>query len=239
MRLSSGSACLVFRLGNRHLKVAVTPGARRGLLREARGAARAAADAFWSPYVQQARFYGGVIKQAPFRDAAAADALSKILPAVRRRIDALSPTAGGWADRFGCITAIANSHDRWPMRLDEIFAGEVCASCHGDLCVTNCLDSGGAPILIDWGNFRTEFWAPYDACHPDLVRWANESGDSWFTCLQKHLGKDGWDLPRTIRYLICRVELEADQDIAMGRLDGRRRAKYREALTWAGAQLAS
>jgi hypothetical protein len=42
---------------------------------------------------------------------------------------------------------------------------------------------------------------------------------------------------KTIRYAICRVELEADQDIAMGRLDDRRRAKYTDALSWAGAQL--
>ena len=51
------------------------------------------------------------------------------------------------------------------------------------------------------------------------------------------IGKDGWNLLRAVRYLVCRVELEADQDIAAGRLDDRRRTKYADALAWADTQL--
>jgi hypothetical protein len=64
MRLSPGSACLVFRFDKRHFKLATTPRARRGLVREARGTALAAGDDFWAPYLQPAHYRLDLIKYA-------------------------------------------------------------------------------------------------------------------------------------------------------------------------------
>lgn len=233
MRLSPGSACLVFRFDNRHFKLAATPSARRGLLREAHGAALAAGDDFWSPYLQPARYRLGLLKHAALSKPANDAELSTVLSAVQQHIGAHLPASGRWTEYFPSIAAIADPQDCWPQRLNDIFDGEICASIHGDLCMANCLHHDGRPVLIDWGNFRTHFWAPYDALHPEIVRRTNATGTSWLTCLQQQIGENNYDVMQTIRYVICRVELEADQDIAMGRLDDRRRTKYSDALSWA------
>jgi hypothetical protein len=228
---------MVFPLGGNHFKVAASPGGRRGLLRERQGAALAAADAFWAPYVEEARFCGGLLKQAPLCNAAADGALSVLLSAIGRRIEALPSEPTGWPQRFRRIEWLADAKDQWPARLEAIFANEPCASCHGDLCRANCLDGGSGPVLIDWGNFRPEFWAPYDACHSILVDLAADTGLPWLDCVKHQVNTDAWDRFRALRYLVCRVELEADQDIAIGRLDSRRRKKYLDALSWAQTQM--
>jgi hypothetical protein len=237
MRLSPGSACLVFRFDKRHFKLATTPRARRGLVREARGTALAAGDDFWAPYLQPAHYRLDLIKYAALYEPANEAGLSTVLSAVQQRIGALLPAPGGWSERFPSLAVIADPQDCWPQRIDDIFNGEICASTHGDLCMANCLHHDGRLVLIDWGNFRTHFWALYDVLHPKVVRQSNATGSSWLTCLQQQVGENSCDVMKTIRYAICRVELEADQDIAMGRLDDRRRAKYTDALSWAGAQL--
>ncbi|NNE83123.1 MAG: hypothetical protein HKN28_04045 [Alphaproteobacteria bacterium] len=237
MRLSPGSACLVFRFDNRHFKLAATPRARRGLLRETRGTAQAARDEFWSHYLQPARYRLGFIKHAALCEPADDAALSMVLSAVQQRIGAHLPASGGWNKYFPSLAAIADPRDCWPQRMNDIFDGEICASTHGDLCMANCLLHDGKPVLIDWGNFRPHFWAPYDVLHPEVVRRTNATDTSWLTDLQQQVGENSCDVMQTIRYVICRVELEADQDIAMGRLDDRRRAKHADALSWAGALL--
>lgn len=237
MRLSPGSACLVFRFDSHHFKLAATPRARRGLLREARGTTLAAGDDFWSHYLQPARYRLGIIKHAALSEPADDAELSTVLSAVQQRIGAHLPASSRWNERFPSITAIADPQDCWPQRVNDIFGGEICASTHGDLCMSNCLHHDGRTVLIDWGNFRTHFWAPYDTLHPAVVRRTNATGTSWLTSLQQQIDENNCDVMQTIRYVICRVELETDQDIAMGRLDDRRRAKYSDALSWAGALL--
>ena len=238
MRLAPGSRCLVFGLGARHFKLPLSAGALRGLSREQRGEILALGDPFWAPYVLPARYCGGFLKfAARGADTVTDAAMSRIQSDLRQRTSALALAKGSWAHLFSRVLSLVATKDGWEARLDQVFAGEARASMHGDFCRTNCLDLDNRLFLIDWGNFRPEFWAPYDLLHCDVIEQVEQSGDSWVDCLRGLIADGRINRPRAARYLVCRCELEGDQDFALGRLTDRRRRKYADSLSWARDEL--
>lgn len=239
MRFAPGSGCLVFGLGDEHFKMPLSPAARRGLVRECRGEALARKDSFWARHMLRAgRLWGGFLKHSP-RGALTVteNDFHHLLSQVKKRLELLSPASGGWAAFYPRSLSLPGSDRDLGRWLEHLFAGEPRGSVHGDFCRSNCVRSGNLLALIDWSNFRVEFWVPYDTLHYEVVALADRNSENWVQCLKKLLEARRINRRQAARYVICRCELEADQDTTLGRLSEPRQRKYNDALRWAADEL--
>ncbi len=234
MKIAPGSNCLVFSVFGFFVKVALSMGAGRGLKREQVGENKAIADEFWNDLIASGKYFGGMFKWAPIGvEPNNVKALEPLLQILHARIDMLSPVTNPWAAIFKSSVDFLSETACTDRFIEALFAGEARASTHGDFCKSNCLITNGHPVLIDWGNFRDDFWAPYDIVHFDVVKEADRNGKAWRVILEDRIACNEMSIEQAARYALCRCELELQQDIFLNRLTLSRRGKYTEALGWA------
>ncbi len=232
---SPGSGCLVFGLGSRVIKLPRSIRAIGGLRRERQGEIRALSDEFWRRYCVAGIFPGRIMKIARrLRPLSDKRLLDNLLVELRERAENVPPAPEDWAalyPRLADLQTDVRDLNRW---IATLFLGERSASAHGDFCSANCLCDEGQLALIDWGGFRPVFWSDYDHVHFGIVE--QSGGAPWREGLAAAVDQ-GLSNALAARYLVCRSELEMDQDIAMKRLTLKRRKKYLDTITWAMTEL--